>query len=204
MMNNLQIEVASLQDALQLLDIYRYYVENTAITFEYETPSLEEFQNRMTKILKQYPYLVAKTDGKIVGYAYVSAFHERAAYNWCVETSIYLRPDCHHKGVGKTLYQCLERILQLQHVTNMNACIASPVQPGPYLDDNSIRFHEHMGFHHVGQFHYCGYKFNCWFDMIWMEKMILDHVEKQPPLLKFSDVKDEVFDEVNRYIFKLR
>lgn len=202
MMGNLQIEVVALEDAWQLLEIYRYYVENTAITFEYETPSLEEFKQRIITILKRYPYLVAKVDGQITGYVYASAFHERAAYDWCVETSIYLKPDCCHQGTGRILYQCLENILRLQHVTNMNACIASPVKPGPYLDDNSIRFHEHMGFQPVGKFHSCGYKFQSWFDMIWMEKMINDHQEKQLPLLRFDEVKKAVFDEKNRYQFK--
>ena len=79
---------------------------------------------------------------------------------------------------------------------------ASPVKPGPYLDDNSIRFHEHMGFQPVGKFHSCGYKFQSWFDMIWMEKMINDHQEKQLPLLKFDEVKKAVFDEKNSYQFK--
>ena len=83
MMGNLQIDVVALEDAWQLLDIYRYYVENTAITFEYETPSLEEFKQRIITILKRYPYLVAKVDGQITGYVYASAFHERAAYDWC-------------------------------------------------------------------------------------------------------------------------
>ena len=80
------IRVATVEDAAQLLEIYRPYVEQTAITFEYEVPSVEEFRHRIATVLARYPYLVYEQDGKIFGYAYVGPFHERAAYDWAVET----------------------------------------------------------------------------------------------------------------------
>ena len=77
------------EDAKRLLEIYAPYVENTAITFEYDVPTLEEFIERIRHTLEKYPYIVALNNGTIVGYAYAGMFHEREAYSRCVETSIY-------------------------------------------------------------------------------------------------------------------
>ena len=88
--NKLIIRTASAKDAPALLSIYAPYVEHTAITFEYEVPSLDEFRQRVLHTLQQYPYLIAERAGRIIGYAYASPFHPRAAYQWAVETSIYV------------------------------------------------------------------------------------------------------------------
>lgn len=80
-MDNAVIRNAVLEDAPRLLEIYGYYVQNTAITFEYTVPSLEEFQGRMKNITKRYPYLVVERDGVILGYSYATAFVGRAAYD---------------------------------------------------------------------------------------------------------------------------
>ena len=76
------------EDAEKLLAIYAPYVEQTAITFEYEVPTVEEFREQIHNTLKKYPYLVAEQGGEPVGYAYVGPFHDRPAYDWAVETSI--------------------------------------------------------------------------------------------------------------------
>lgn len=88
-MLDIKIRTVTENDAEQLLEIYAPYVEKTAITFEYEVPSVEEFKSRIKRTLKKYPYFVTESDGKIVGYAYDGEFKERAAYDWAVETSIY-------------------------------------------------------------------------------------------------------------------
>ena len=75
----MKIEIASLEDAQELVEIYRYYVEKTAITFEYEVPSVEEFKQRMVHVMEKYPYLIAKENDQIVGYAYASCFKNRVA-----------------------------------------------------------------------------------------------------------------------------
>ena len=105
---NVKIQVASVEDAEELLAIYAPYVEKTAITFEYEVPSVEEFKGRIAHVLQRFPYLKAVEDGKILGYAYVSPFKERAAYGWSVETSIYVDENVKHKGVGRKLHEVLE------------------------------------------------------------------------------------------------
>ncbi len=99
------IRSATIADAQALTAIYTYYVENTPITFETEVPSVQEFAERIAKTLKRYPYLVAEEAGEIVGYAYASAYKERAAYDWTVEVTVYLAPDAKAKGLGTALYQ---------------------------------------------------------------------------------------------------
>ena len=103
-------------------------MEHTAITFEYEVPSVKEFAARITKTLQKYPYLVAEYEGRLIGYAYAGAFKERAAYDWSIETSVYVHEDMKRMGVGRALYAVLEECLRKQHILNVNACIAYPDQ----------------------------------------------------------------------------
>lgn len=172
----MKIEKVTVDDAKELLSIYGPYVEKTAISFEYEVPQLEEFQERIRTISAKYPYLKAVENGEILGYAYAGVFKARAAYAFSVETTIYVRENQKRSGVGRMLYEALEQALKEQGILNMNACIASPTAPGPYLTEDSIHFHEAMGFSTVGKFHSSGYKFGKWFDMVWMEKLIGEHV----------------------------
>ena len=188
----IEIRYAKLEDATRLVEIYRYYVEKTAITFEYEVPSIEEFQQRMVHVMEKYPYLVAKVDDQIVGYAYASTFNVRAAYDWCAETSIYVDYTLRKCGVGKKLYQALEKALKAQNITNLNACIASPIENDEYLDTNSIDYHHYLGYQMVGEFHQCGYKFKRWYNMVWMEKMIGEHKSLQPEVKLFPEIQDKI------------
>lgn len=182
------IRIATEEDAGELLSIYEGYVRNTAITFEYDVPSEEEFRGRIRHTLEKYPYLAAEEDGKIIGYAYAGPFHERAAYDWAVETSIYVVADCRQHGVGRKLYEALEEKLKKQGILNVNACIAYPRVEDEYLTKDSVKFHEKLGYQMVGTFHECGYKFNRWYDMVWMEKFIGEHLENQPGVIPFSKI----------------
>ena len=177
---------AELKDAERLLEIYDYYVKNTAITFEYTTPTIEEFRGRMEKTMQKYPYLVAEKDGVIAGYAYAGAFVGRAAYDWSCETSIYLDKNARRRGIGKTLYAALEKELKKMGILNMYACIGYPDNEDEYLTKNSAEFHSHIGFVQVGEFHKCGYKFGRWYNMIWMEKIIGEHKKDQAPVIGFK------------------
>jgi len=171
----LKIRDARLEDAEALQAIYKYYVEHTAISFEYEAPTVEEFRRRMMEIKERYPYIVAEEGGRIIGYAYAGPFHKREAYKWSVELTVYLDKDCRGHGCGRRLYEELEKMLRERGFKNLYACIGKPAEDAtddPYLTDASIRFHEKMGFRIVGLFTKCGYKFNRWYDMVWMEKLI--------------------------------
>ena len=109
-MEDTKIRIAAPDDAAQLLDIYAPYVEKTAVSFEYTVPDLKEFADRITRILEDYPWLIAERNGKAAGYAYAGRIKDRAAYDWAVETTIYVREDQKRNGVGRALYQALEPV----------------------------------------------------------------------------------------------
>ena len=185
----MEIRPVSPEDAGELLAIYAPYVRDTAISFEYEVPSPEEFRGRIERISAKYPYIKAVDDnGSAMGYAYAGVFKDRAAYDWSVETTVYVRGDLRRSGVGRALYEALEKALRGMGILNMNACIAYPAREDPHLNDDSVRFHERMGFSMVGTFHDSGYKFGAWYDMVWMEKMIGAHTADQKPVA-FGDWK---------------
>ena len=184
------IRTATLSDAQALLNIYSPYVEHTAITFEYDVPSVEEFASRIKNTLQKYPYLVAEKNGRLLGYAYASPFHERPAYDWAVETSIYVDQNIKHQGIGRRLHDALEDALRSQGILNMNACIACPPEEDEDLDKNSVEFHSHLGYQMVGKFHSCGCKFGRWYHMVWMEKIIGEPHAGQPAVKSYSEIKE--------------
>lgn len=171
----MRIRRADPADAERLLQIYAYYVEETAITFEYDVPSTDDFRSRIENTLKRYPYLVLEENGEILGYAYAGVFKDRAAYDRSCEVTIYLDREAKGRGFGRLLYEALEEELRCMGILNLYACIGVPIVEDEYLTRNSEEFHAHMGFAEVGKFHKCGYKFDRWYDMIWMEKMIGEH-----------------------------
>ena len=158
------IRVATEADAEEILAIYAKYIEQTAITFEDVVPSIEEFRGRI---------------------------RHRAAYDWSVETSIYVDMEQKRSGIGRRLYEELENILKQQGILNVNACIAYPQAEDEYLMKDSVLFHEKLGYTMVGTFHQCGYKFHRWYDMVWMEKFIGEHRESQPDSIPFPKLKME-------------
>ena len=186
---NVTIRTASIEDAPKLLDIYAYYVEHTAITFEFEVPTLEDFQNRIETTLQNYPYLVAEVDGEIAGYVYASRFRTRAAYDWSAETSIYLSGKYQRLGIGRLLYERLEETLKLQNVINLYAGAADPVEEDEYLTRNSEQFHEAMGYKTVARFQKSGSKFGRWYNLIIMEKIIGEHCCPPKEFVPFRDLK---------------
>ncbi len=187
--NTVAVRNATLEDAERILEIYAYYVEKTAITFEYDVPKLDEFKERMKKTMEKYPYLVIEKAGKIEGYAYAGAFNGRAAYDWACEMTIYLSHDARKCGLGKKIYRELESRLKKMGILNLYACIAYPKEDDEHLTKNSAQFHSHLGYSLAGTFHNCGYKFQKWYDMIWMEKIIGDHKENQRAIENYNSIK---------------
>ena len=173
-----QIRPARIADAPALLAIYTPYVEETAVSLELTPPTLPEFSSRMEKLIGTYPYLVLEEGGEILGYAYAGRFHQRAAYDLSAEATIYLRRDVRGKGYGKALYTALEEELKARNVQNLYACIAYADPEDGHLQNDSYRFHNAMGYHEVGRFHRCAYKFSRWFDMVWMGKDLGKHEER--------------------------
>ena len=171
-MNGVDIRAARVDDAREILEIYGYYVSRTAVSFEYDVPTVEEFRQRMAKTLEKYPYFAAVRGNHIAGYAYAGPFIERAAYQYAAEVTIYLAADERRQGIGKALYGALEAALGEMGIRNLYACIGWPAAEDEYLTWDSARFHERMGYVKCGKFHKCGYKFGRQYDMIWMEKII--------------------------------
>ena len=174
--NNLHIRPASPADAGEIMDIYRYYVNETTVSFELTEPTVDEFAQRIGQISQNYPYLVAEQqtdDGrKILGYAYAGAYKNRAAYDWAVEVTVYLADDAMGQGLGRLLYQKLEGLLAAQGIRSLNACISGE-------NEESLAFHRALGYVDVGHNHRCGYKLGRWLDVFWLEKL-LDTADTPP------------------------
>ena len=176
----MEIRVAAPEDASELVKVYAPYVTDTAVTFEYEIPGIEEMKRRVRETLKRYPYLVVEEAGNILGYAYASPFKARAAYMWSVETSVYLRHDMRSRGIGSVLYGELERQLRRQNVCNLCACITYP-------NPESIGFHKKLGYKTVAHFSSAGFKSGAWHDIVWMEKELCPHSIPPLPFLPFPE-----------------
>lgn len=186
---NIKFCLAQLSDAEDLLNIYAPYVKNTDITYEYEVPSIDEFKQRMENVLSKFPYIVAIVDDKIVGYVYASTFRQRVAYNWGLETSIYIMEQFQGNHLGENLYKILETILQKQNITNLYASITYP-------NPQSIMFHTKMGYKKIAHFTRCGYKAGKWLDMIFMEKMINKHCIPAKKIIYLLDMPKNEIDEI--------
>jgi len=184
------IRMATKADAKEILEIYAPYVKDTAISFEYDVPSVEEFAERINNILKKYPYIVAMDNNQIIGCAYASSFKDRVAYDWAAETTLYISQNCRGKGVGKKLYLALEELLKRQNILNMYACIAYTAIENEYLTNDSTYFHERLGYKKVAHFTKCGYKFGNWYDMTWMEKIIGEHSANPKPVIPISELNE--------------
>lgn len=191
-MNGYRIRSAVPDDAAQIARIYGYYVENTAVSFEYLPPTEDEIRSRILRYRQRYPYLCAEQDGALVGFAFAHAFRERPAYDYAAETSIYIRHDMRRSGVGRLLYDALEAGLKGMGVTNLYACIAVPDGDDPHLTNASPLFHERLGYRVCGTFYNCGRKFGRWYTMIWMEKIIGGFADDPPPLVPYPAVENEI------------
>lgn len=178
------IRNAKPEDAETLLNIYKPYVENTAITFEWIVPAVKEFEKRINNISSKYPYIVAEENGVIRGYAYANTFRSRKAYSWTAESSIYIQQDYRGKGIGQKLLCELESRLAKQNVLNLYAVIASTDVEDEYLTNASVKFHEKMGYKNPCVFHKCGFKFNRWYNTTTMEKMLGKHSENPAQAVK--------------------
>lgn len=182
-MSEIKLRPVSVDDAGTLVGIYSYYVTNTAVTYEWDVPTVEEFRNRIKNVTAKFPYIVAEVDGEIVGYAYANTFRSRIAYSWTVETSIYVKKDCRRGGVGKALLTDLEAKLKAQNILNVYAVISSIEKEDEYLTHDSIKFHDKMGYKKVSEWHQCGYKFKRWYNIVIMEKMLGEHTAEPEPVI---------------------
>lgn len=163
-------------DAQAVLDIYKYYVDNTIISFEYEAPSLNDYKQRIKTNTEKYPWLVCLLNDEIIGFAYCSTHRSRTAYQWSPESTIYLAHNFHTKGIGRLLYETLFALLKLQGYYNVFAGVALP-------NEKSIGFHNALGFEEIGIFKNVGYKHGGWHHTHWFQ-LTLKELQTNPPIPK--------------------
>ena len=173
-MSELVIRDVHPDDAERLVQIYEHYVLNTAVSFEYNVPTVGEFRNRIENTMAKYPYLVCVKDDVIVGYAYAGSYSAREAYAWTATTSVYVDKDYRRQGIGSFLYTELEKRLKLQGIVNILAGIAYCDSEDEYLTHDSCKFHKREGYYEVAHMDAIGKKFDRWYDLIWMQKKIYD------------------------------
>jgi L-amino acid N-acyltransferase YncA len=165
------IRLAAEIDAPEIQCVYAPYCTNTPISFEHEPPTIKEMRMRISKILTEYPWLVCEEGGEILGYVYSSRHRERAAYQWSVDVTVYIRERHQRKGIGRALYTSLFEMLRLQGFYHAYAGITLP-------NLGSVGLHEAMGFQPVGVYRAVGFKGGAWHDVGWWQ------LELQPLISK--------------------
>lgn len=178
------LRLATPADSKALLDIYAPYIQNTSFTFETEVPSIEEFAERIKTYLNNWPWLVCEIDGKIAGYAYATKYRERTAYQWCVESSIYIHDDFQKAGIGKLLYITLFEILKRQGFRNVYAVINLP-------NEKSVAFHEKLGFTYFATYEQVGYKLGKWKNVGWWRLIVNEFGDEPAAPVKFADINKD-------------
>lgn len=153
-----QIRDARLDDAEQILEVYKPYILDTPVSFELEVPQLNEFQGRLVERNGKFPWLVFERDNQILGYAYAGPFKSRCAYEWSVESSVYVKKGCHRLGIGKALYGALLDVVKFQGAVNVIGGVTLP-------NEASVGLHEHFGFVNVAIFKDAGFKMGRWWDV---------------------------------------
>jgi phosphinothricin acetyltransferase len=167
------IRLAEDSDAAPIAAIYRPVVETTAISFETDPPDADELRRRIRETLSFYPWLVYEVQGEIAGYAYANRHRMRAAYQWSVDTSVYVHPAFWRYGIGRGLYSSLFGILGTQGYFNAYAGITLP-------NPASVALHESVGFEPLGVYRRVGYKLGAWHDVGWWQLTIRAH-QLSPP-----------------------
>jgi L-amino acid N-acyltransferase YncA len=158
----MNIRQVKLSDSAQVAEVYNYYIQNTHHTFETEPLGADEMQRRIAETMEHYPYLVAEEDDEILGYAYATRFRMREAYEFSVESSIYVKNDAKQRKIGTQLYvQLFDELAE----TDVHAIVAGIALP----NDASIIFHERLGFEKVAHFNEVGYKLGRWIDVGYWE-----------------------------------
>lgn len=162
-----RIRPAEPVDAEAIARIYAPFVAEKATSFETVPPSRAEMERRLTATRDKYPWIVLDKDGEVLGYAYASSHHERQAYQWSVNVSVYIDPRAHRAGAGRALYSSLFYILKRQRFANAYGGITLP-------NPSSEGLHAAMGFVPVGVYERVGFKFGRWHDVLWTHLRLSD------------------------------
>ena len=175
-----QLRIARLGDAEQILEIYRPVVQDTAISFEVESPSVAEMQGRIEHTLVRLPWLVIEEDGRILAYAYAAPHRDRLAYQWSADVAVYVHPQARRRGLARRLYTSLLGLLRFLGYFNAYAGIALP-------NESSVSLHQAMGFSQIAVYHKVGYKQGTWRDVGWWGLVLQPHSPSPAAPLPFSE-----------------
>ncbi|MEW4925235.1 N-acetyltransferase family protein [Algibacter sp. 2305UL17-15] len=152
-------------DTQALLEIYNYYVVNTVVTFDIEPLSFEVFQGKISSINAEYPFLVYEDQNEILGFAYGSKFRPKPAYNFSVESTVYIKHTAHGKQIGTQLYKALIGQLKQTEAHTVLGVLTIP-------NEASVKLHKKFGFKEVAHLKEVGLKFGKWHDVgIWQLKL---------------------------------
>jgi phosphinothricin acetyltransferase len=176
------IRVATTDDAEAILSIYAPMVQNSAISFELEPPTIEEMRNRIANTLTQHPWLIFERNNEVLGYAYAHSFRPRLAYQWSTEVSVYVDGRARRLGVARTLYSRLFSILTKQGYYDAHAVITLP-------NPASVTLHELFGFKPVGVLHNVGYKLGRWHDVGYWQLVMQPHSDPAGAPKPFSELE---------------
>ena len=161
--NNRMIRNVTLADSSRIAEIYNYYIQNTAITFETEEIDAAEMERRISAILGAgEPFIVYEIEGVVVGYSYLHTFKERAAYSRSKELSVYVDTEYKGKKIGENLCRYIIDSVDRNSIHAIISCITIP-------NPASILLHEKLGFTKVGHFREVGFKFDKWQDIGYWE-----------------------------------
>jgi phosphinothricin acetyltransferase len=171
----MHIRTARPDDAAAISAIYTPIVEETTISFELQAPTVDEIRSRIVSTLQTLPWLVGEdAQGQLCGYVYASRFRERAAYQWAVEVTAYVRADCRGQGVGKLLYG---RLFEVLVELGYHQAIAGITLP----NEASVALHEAFGFEPVAHYRSVGYKLGAWRDVGYWQLALRRHEEPSVP-----------------------
>ena len=161
----IEIRPSQPQDADALRHIYNHYVQHSHATFDIEPKTSAERQAWLASHNSpQHRCLTAvNPDGSMLGYACSGEFKSKPAYASSVEVSVYVAPDNQQQGVGQQLYAAL---LPLLDAAQVHRCYAGIALPNP----GSNRLHQQHGFSEIAHLSEVGYKFDRYWDVIWMQR----------------------------------
>ena len=168
------VRLATADDAAACAAIYAPYVRETAISFELDPPTSEQMAARIAATNERWAFLVLEDDGQITGYAYATAFNERAAYRWACTTSVYLSRNRQRAGGGRLLYEALLARLAERGYRLAMAGMTLP-------NEASAGFHRALGFEPVGTYRKVGWKFGAWHDVTWLQRTIAEAPDRRRP-----------------------
>lgn len=159
------IRNATIQDSKKICEIYNYYIENSIVTFEEEKITAAEIENRMKTIQEKFFWIVYEEENEIKGYAYITSFKGRSAYNKSVECSIYVDNNELGKGIGTALFMELLNRVKALNLHVLLSCITIP-------NEKSEILHNKFGFEKVAHFKEVGYKFERWIDVSYWQLIL--------------------------------